>query len=283
MNIAVIGLGLIGASFAKGIKKNTNHNVYGFDINNETLVKAKRDSTIDDIILLDNMENIDIAVVALHPINTIEVSIDILKTMRKGSTLIDLCGVKERIVSAIEPEALKRGVDYIGAHPMAGRELWGYDAAIDDLFKGASFIITKTAKTNEEKILLIKELVKGMQFKECVITTPKEHDKIIAFTSQLAHVVSNAYVKSPSVLEERGFSAGSFLDLTRVAKLNEYMWSELFIMNKDALLFEIDNILNKINEYKTALEKDDINQMQELLREGRILKEKSNENHSKKY
>jgi len=149
--------------------------------------------------------------------------------------------------------------------------------------KGASFIITKTENTNNNKVEMLKSLAGNMLFKESVITTPKEHDKIIAFTSQLAHVVSNAYVKSPSLLEEKGFSAGSFLDLTRVAKLNEHMWSELFIMNKEPLLFEVDNIIKELIKYKQALEQNDINYMEKLLKEGRILKEKSNEEHSKKH
>lgn len=282
MNIGIIGLGLIGGSFAKSIKKYTPHKVYGYDVNNETLTRAKRDGSIDDILLLNKMEDIDLAIVALHPVNTIKVSNKILQTMKKGSTLIDICGVKEEIIKEIKEEAKKKEVDYIGTHPMAGRELWGYEAAIDDLFKGASFIIVKDEDTNINKIEMLEELAEKMLFKECVITTAKEHDKIIAFTSQLAHVVSNAYVKSPSLLEEKGFSAGSFLDLTRVAKLNEYMWSELFIMNKEPLLFEINNIISELNKYKEALENNDINYMEELLREGRILKEKSNDNYSKK-
>lgn len=282
MDIAVVGLGLIGASFAKGIKQHTNNKVYGFDINNETLTKAKRDGTIDDIVLMNNLSDFDMVIVALYPVNTIEVCTDALKTMKKGSTLVDLCGIKGSIVDKIEPLALKAEVDYIGTHPMAGRELWGYDAAVNDLFKGASFIITKTENTNMEKVEMLKSLAEEMLFKESVITTPKEHDKIIAFTSQLAHVVSNAYVKSPSLLEEKGFSAGSFLDLTRVAKLNEYMWSELFVMNKEPLLFEVDNIIKELEKYREALENDDIHYMEELLKEGRILKEKSNLAHSKK-
>ncbi|MCO8192861.1 MULTISPECIES: prephenate dehydrogenase/arogenate dehydrogenase family protein [Anaerofustis] len=282
MNIAVVGLGLIGASFAKAIKKYTTNKVFGYDIDSETLVKAKRDGAIDDIILIDDMKEMDMVVIALHPVNTINLAFKVMETMKEHSTLMDLCGVKEQIVNKIEPEAIKRNIDYVGAHPMAGRELWGYDAAVSDLFKGASFIVTVTENTNKDKINIIKQLVKQMKFKECVLSTPREHDKIIAFTSQLAHVVSNAYVKSPSILEEKGFSAGSFLDLTRVAKLNEYMWSELFIMNKDALLFEVENIIEKLEEYKEALESEDMDKMEQLLREGRILKEKSNEYHIKK-
>ncbi len=279
MNIAVIGLGLIGASFAKAVKKYTTNKVFGYDIDAETLVKAKRDGAIDDILLIDDASEMDMVVIALHPVKTIELAFKAMETMKENSTLMDLCGVKEQIVNKIEPEALKRNIDYIGAHPMAGRELWGYDAAVPDLFKGSSFIVTVTENTNKDKVNIIKQFAKQIKCMECVLSTPKEHDKIIAFTSQLAHVVSNAYVKSPSILEERGFSAGSFLDLTRVAKLNEHMWSELFIMNKDALLFEVENIIDKLNEYKDALENEDIERMEQLLREGRILKEKSNERH----
>ena len=159
MNIAVVGLGLIGASFAKAIKKYTTNKVFGYDIDSETLVKAKRDGAIDDIILIDDMKEMDMVVIALHPVNTINLAFKVMETMKEHSTLMDLCGVKEQIVNKIEPEAIKRNIDYVGAHPMAGRELWGYDAAVSDLFKGASFIVTVTENTNKDKINIIKQLV----------------------------------------------------------------------------------------------------------------------------
>ena len=276
MNIAVLGLGLMGGSFAKALKKYTEHRVFGFDINNEYVIKAKRENAIDDFVLLETMDEIDLAVLALHPLATVDTALKVIPAMKKGSTLIDICGIKSEIVKRIEPCALENEIDYIGCHPMAGRELWGFDASNADLFKGASFIIAKTENTSEEKIKMLEQLTRKMLFRQTVITTPEEHDKIIAYTSQLAHVVSNAFVKSPSLLEEKGFSAGSFLDLTRVAYLNEDMWTELFIMNRDPLLKEVECIIDEMIKYRDALEAGDSESMRKLLREGRELKEESN-------
>ena len=156
---------------------------------------------------------------------------------------------------------------------MAGREFSGFEYSLDDLFDNASFIMTPTENTPQEEINLIEDLARSIHFKKVVKTTPEEHDRIIAFTSQLAHVVSNAYIKSPTHRQQLGFSAGSFQDLTRVAKLNEDMWTPLFIMNKEPLCFEIDYIMARLAEYRDAIANEDHDRLRQLLRDGRILKE----------
>lgn len=158
---------------------------------------------------------------------------------------------------------------------MAGREFSGYDYALDHLFDRASMIITPTEQTSAQAVKDVASLAEIMHFKKVVISSPERHDQIIAFTSQLAHVVSNAYIKSPSSQYYDGFSAGSFLDLTRVAKLNENMWTDLFMMNKEPLLFEIDTIIDHLCEYRDALRKNDNDSLRQLLKDGRELKEKS--------
>ena len=158
---------------------------------------------------------------------------------------------------------------------MAGREFSGFDYSTDDLFSGASFIITPTEETPQIAVDLLQTLAGSINFGKAVVSTPQKHDEVIAYTSQLAHVVSNAYVKSPAMLNYDGFSAGSFQDLTRVAKLNEYMWSELFMCNKEALLKEINCVLDSITQYRDAIQDDNLELLIEILRDGRILKEKS--------
>jgi prephenate dehydrogenase len=166
-------------------------------------------------------------------------------------------------------------VTFIGAHPMAGREFSGFDYSIAELFRGASFITTPPEGTPETALELVEAIALKLGFGHTVRTTPEEHDRTIAFTSQLAHVVSNAYVKSPSLWDKSGFSAGSFLDLTRVAKLNEEMWASLIMLNREPMLFELRNIISHLQEYEQTLQTQDEPALRELFREGRLLKEKS--------
>lgn len=275
MNIAVIGLGLIGGSFCKAIKKNTFHHVFGIDNNKETIKKALECGAIDEEIGVERLNEANLTIICLYP----EAIVDFVKEnaghFKKGSIVIDSCGVKEYIVNECTPVLDEKGIIFVGTHPMAGREFSGFDYSMDDLFDGASFIITPSENTPEIAVDLLQTLAGSIKFGKAVVSTPKKHDEVIAYTSQLAHVVSNAYVKSPVMLNYDGFSAGSFQDLTRVAKLNEYMWSSLFMCNKEALLRELDCILNSITEYRDALIDNDKERLISILRDGRVLKEKS--------
>ena len=192
---------------------------------------------------------------------------------KEGSIVIDTAGIKKVIVDEVTDLLAERDVTFIGVHPMAGREFSGFEYSLDDLFDNASFIMTPTEKTPKEEMRIVEDLAYSIHFKKVVKASPEDHDRIIAFTSQLAHVVSNAYIKSPTHQEQLGFSAGSFLDLTRVAKLNEDMWTPLFLMNKEPLLFEIDYLIGRLSEYRNAIEKGDSDTLRRLLRDGRILKE----------
>ena len=200
---------------------------------------------------------------------------------KKGSIVIDTCGVKKAIVDWCTPILEEKGVLFVGTHPMAGREFSGFDYSTDTLFDGASFIVTPTENTPQIAVDLLSTLAGSIGFGKVVEATPEKHDQVIAYTSQLAHVVSNAYVKSPSVLDFNGFSAGSFMDLTRVAKLNEHMWTSLFMCNKEALLNELDQIIGSITEYRDAIRSGDYDTLRGLLRDGRILKEKCRELYNK--
>ncbi len=275
MNIAVVGLGLIGGSFCKALKKNTFHRILGIDTNKETIRMALECGAIDEEITPDRLNEANLTIICLYP----EAIVDFVKNnapnFKKGGIVIDSCGVKEYIVNECTPVLDKNGVIFVGTHPMAGREFSGFEYSTEDLYNGASFIITPSENTPQIAVDLLQTLAGSVGFGKAVVSTPQKHDEVIAYTSQLAHVVSNAYVKSPAMLNFDGFSAGSFQDLTRVAKLNEYMWSELFMCNKEALLKEINCILDSITEYRDAIENGDLKKLIEILRDGRELKEKS--------
>lgn len=273
--IGVVGLGLIGGSFCKTIKKRLGVSCLGLDANSEAVEKALKTETIRREITVAELCECDITVIALHPVQTIAFLRENANRFKKGSIVMDVCGVKERVIDEVEEALWAQGVYFVGTHPMAGREFSGFDYALDDLFDRASFIITPDKETPQEVIQRVSSLGEKMGFDRVVITTPKDHDQIIAFTSQLAHVVSNAYIKSPTAQYQLGFSAGSFLDLTRVAKLNEDMWTDLFLMNKAPLLYELELLIDHLQEYREAIAEEDHDTLHELLRQGRILKEKS--------
>lgn len=271
MKIVTVGLGLIGGSLCKAIKKHTNHLVGGIDIDRKTVKMALSQNAID--YEAKDVSEADVTVVSLFPTTVISYIKENADVFKEGSIVIDTAGIKKAIVDEVTPILAERGVTFIGAHPMAGREFSGFEYSLDDLFDNASFIMTPTDSTPKEELNLIEDLARSVHFKKIVKATPEEHDRIIAFTSQLAHVVSNGYIKSPTHQEQLGFSAGSFQDLTRVAKLNEDMWTPLFIMNKEPLCFEIDFIIDRLKEYRTAIMNEDHDTLRQLLRDGRILKE----------
>lgn len=277
MNIAVVGLGLIGGSICKALKANTFHHIMGIDKDPETVKKALELGAIDEEISADKLCEANLTIVALYPLAIVEFVKNNADKFKKGSIVMDICGVKGYVVRNCTPVLEEKGVIFIGTHPMAGTEHSGFDYSSADLFNKASFIITPTESTPQIAIDLVSTLGACMNFGQVVVATPEQHDANIAYTSQLAHVVSNAYVKSPSLFRADGFSAGSFLDLTRVAYLNEEMWSSLFMCNKNALLFEINSIIGSLSEYRDAMENDDIDTLKELLRDGRERKEKSME------
>lgn len=271
--IGIIGLGLIGGSAAKAFKANTSFSVLGCDKNEEVIRKAVFSGAIDGGI--KNLSECDLIIVALYP----EAAADFIEensaNIKKGALVTDFCGIKGYVCKRIEPIAEKCGFYYIGAHPMAGIERFGFESSKPDLYEGASLIMTPSEKIPEEAVKHLWSILKQLGFLHHELTTPKIHDEVIAFTSQLAHVVSSAYIQSPSAMKQYGFSAGSFRDMTRVARLNEKMWTELFIENKEALAEEIGGLIERLSEFKAAIEAPDPKELCRLLRLGRELKEKS--------
>ena len=277
MKIAIVGLGLIGGSLAKAIKKNTQYMCYGLDIDKQAVKSAIEQEAIDSEITAEKLGICDIVIISLHPVQTIDFMLKNKDNFKKGGIVIDTCGVKGAIVDAVEKPLADAGVEFLGCHPMAGREFSGFSYSVDNLFEKASFIITKTDSTKQQVLDKVTKFAYDCGFAKVVVSDTKEHDEIIAYTSQLAHIVSSSYVKSPSLMSQAGFSAGSFKDLTRVAKLNEDMWTPLFMMNKDALVSEIDHIIEHLQEYRDAIGSGDRESLHELLKKGRELKELSNE------
>ena len=222
------------------------------------------------------MGSCDVIIVCLHPQQTIDFISDNVSQFGTETIVIDTCGVKRAIIDKVDLLCHENGVSFVGCHPMAGREFSGFAYSVDNLFEKASFIMTPTELTPMGAVSKISSLAKEIGFARIVISNPDEHDRVIAFTSQLAHIVSSAYVKSPSLLKQSGFSAGSFKDLTRVAKLNEDMWTTLFLMNDKPLVDEIDHIIDRLTEYRDSISSADADKLRSLLKDGRELKELSN-------
>lgn len=274
MDIGFIGCGLIGGSLIKALDSCAEYSLYFYDIDESTAEKVEKQTCAKRITDMTDLKNCDVVFVSLHPQKTIDFITQNVKNFKKGAIVSDVCGVKKAIADAVEDLLIKNGVNYVGTHPMAGREFSGFDYATEDLFKNAYFIITEPKRKTD--ISSLKEIAKKCRFKDIVVTTYELHDEIIAFTSQLAHVASSAYIKSPTSLLQCGFSAGSFLDMTRVAYLNENMWTELFMMNKKSLCNEIQTLINHLEEYKKAIESGNSQLLKTLLKEGREIKEKTN-------
>ena len=273
MKICIVGLGLIGGSLAKAIKKNTHESCFGIDIDRGTIAGALAQEAIDGEMTIDDLAGCDVVIVGLHPEATIKFITENAGKFKKGSIVLVTCGVKGEIVRAVEGVCIENGVNFLGCHPMAGREFSGFAYSVDNLFEKASFIMTPTDRTPMRVVQDISRLAYNIGFAKVVVSNVEEHDSVIALTSQLAHVVSSSYVKSPSLLKQAGFSAGSFKDLTRVAKLNEDMWTELFLMNRGPLVDEIEHIIARLTEYRDAIANNDAQRLHDLLKEGRELKE----------
>ncbi|MGE4548488.1 MAG: prephenate dehydrogenase [Intestinibacillus sp.] len=272
--VLIVGLGLIGGSMAKAIRANTDCRILGYDISEKVLSDARFLGDIDDIADKDSVSEADIVLVGLYPVPAVEYILANLGRMKKGCIVVDLCGVKQYVCDLVIAEACAHGVQFIGGHPMSGREFSGFEYAQADLFQGASMILVPNESATEDALAEMECFFGTLGFGRVVRTTAEQHDHMIAFTSQLAHVVSSAYIKSPEALLHSGYSAGSYKDLTRVARLNEQMWTELFLRNARPLVREIDEIILHLQEYRDAIVSGREDELKRLLKEGRERKER---------
>lgn len=262
MRIAVIGLGIMGASVARAIKANTEYEVDGWNRNREVVSYALEHNYIDGEV--KDVAEYDIVIVALPP----EVTMSYLDetTFKDNAIVADICGIKKPIEDLVYSKA--RNYRYVGTHPMAGKETRGILSSSESLFRGANVILINAKKTDSDAINTVSGLYQAMGCGKLVFCTADYHDRKVAYTSQLAHIVSNAYVKSRTISNCGSFTGGSYQDMTRIADLDPEVWSQLFCLNKKNLLPELQNLINNLNAYLVALMDDDEKGLKELLDNG---------------
>ena len=273
MIFGIVGLGLIGGSLARSIKFHSDHTVLGCDLDETARLQAKMFGAIDGELTDGNLPDCDMVLVALYPQAAVDWILAHKTQFRPGALVVDCCGVKRFVCEKLFPAFAGEKAVFMGGHPMVGRERSGFSFAQDDLFENASMILAPAPGTDVEVIRKAKEIFLSIGFGRVRFTTPLEHDEMIAFTSQLAHVVSSAYVDSPLSVKHRGFSAGSFRDMTRVARLNETMWTELFLENDDLLLTQTQRLIDNLTAFRDALRDRDEEKLCSLLKTGREIKE----------
>jgi prephenate dehydrogenase len=273
MIIGIAGIGLIGGSLAKAYKEHAGIRVYGYDIDNSTTAFAQIYGAIDGALDENTIEECDCIFIALYPKDAIAYLKEIAPKIKPDALVIDCCGIKREICEVGFTLAQKYGFIFAGGHPMAGIHQVGFASSRASLFKGECMVIVPPVFDDMALFNRIKCVIELAGFKKISITSAEAHDKIIAYTSQMAHVVSNAYIKSPTALEHKGFSAGSYKDLTRVAWLNPNMWAELFIENNDNLVCELDLFINEIKAYRDAIADKDYETLRRLLEAGKKCKE----------
>lgn len=270
--IGVIGLGLMGASLCKALGAR-GHRILGRDTDEHVQKYARLTGTIAEELTEERVPECDYLFLAVYPGAAVQALQQLAPLIRKETTVCDLCGVKKAVCGPCFRLAEEYGFTFVGGHPMAGKQFSGIKYADGQLYRGATMILVPRKQEDLFLVSRLSDLLREAGFRSVTITTPEKHDEMIAFTSQLAHVVSNAYIKSPTATEHLSFSAGSYRDLTRVAKLNETMWTELFLDNAEHLTNELDHLIRSLQEYRDAIAAGDEQTLCRLLREGRERKE----------
>ena len=272
MTVGIVGLGLIGGSFAKAYHA-SGERVLAQDIDRDVLSFAVISSAVDEELTDETMAECDLILLAVCPATAVEWLQKNAPKIASHTIVIDCCGTKRTVCAACFPIAAQYGITYLGGHPMAGTQFSGFKYAKADLYHGAPMVLVPPRFDDIELLGRVKDLLTPAGFGSYSVTTAEQHDEMIAFTSQLAHVASNAYIKSPTAKKHKGFSAGSYKDMTRVAWLAPRMWAELFLENRDFLLKEIDCYIEHLSQYKAAMEQNDEEELIRLLDEGKKRKE----------
>lgn len=272
MNIVIAGLGIIGGSFAKAIKKYTDHTVIGINRSAAPLEKALRCGAIDEIGGANSLSQADLVILGVYPAAAVEFIRANGTHLKKGCIVTDTSGIKSAICPQMKALAAQYGFTFVGSHPMAGKEKNGFDVSDADLFQGASFIVVPCGAP-EQAVSTLTSLALSIGFGGIRMTDPEEHDRMIAFTSQLPHVLACSYVLSPQCKNHNGFSAGSYRDVSRVANINAPLWAELFLENREPLTKELDLLIENIRSIRDAVERGDSGTLTALLDRGRKVKE----------
>ena len=272
MKVGILGLGLIGGSLARAYAME-GHTVCAIQRNESMLSFAMLAGAVHERLSEETISQCDLILLAIYPGGCIDWLEQNAPLIRSGALVIDCCGIKREICARCFPLAEKYGFTFVGGHPMAGSQFSGFKYSRADLFEGAPMVLVPPVFDDMALLDHVKKALTPCHFGSFSVTTAEDHDKMIAFTSQMPHILSNAFIKSPTALGHKGFSAGSYKDLTRVAWLNPQMWAELFLENKDNVLFELDQYLHSLQAYRDALAQEDMETLVQLLDEDKRRKE----------
>lgn len=279
--ITIVGMGLMGGSFAMALRGFRDAHIIGVNRSEGPIREALDAGVIDEGYVLSDftakkaLSHCDLCIVCLYPEHMLELFETYGTLFKSGAVVTDVAGVKTPVIDKARA-LLPEHVDFVGAHPMAGREVSGYSAAIATLFNGANYVITPTSWNKTASVALIRELALYIGAGRVTMADSLHHDKMIAYTSQMAHVIAAAIVKSNHLLESKGFEGGSFRDCTRVATLNETMWSELFALNRDALSPVLDELIGGLGALNELIKKGDREGLRMSLAESSRRKEEWN-------
>ena len=272
MNVGILGLGLIGGSLARAYALE-GHTVYAIQRNEAMLSFAMLAGAVHGKLNEETIPKCDLILLAIYPDGSAAWLEKNAHLISKDALVLDCCGVKREICGRCFPVAKQYGFTFVGGHPMAGSQFSGFKYSRADLFSGAPMVLVPPVFDDIALLQRVKDALKPCHFGFFSVTTAEEHDKMIAFTSQMPHILSNAFIKSPTALKHKGFSAGSYKDLTRVAWLNPQMWAELFLENRDNVLFELDYYIESLKQYQQAIRDKDMDALVQLLDEGKKRKE----------
>lgn len=272
MKVGILGLGLIGGSMARAYAV-AGHTVYAADLDESTLSFAMLSGAVHGRLDEETIPACELLLLAIYPGGSAKWLEDNGRLVDSGALVLDLCGIKQEVCKRCFPVARKYGFTFVGGHPMAGSHFSGFKYSRADLYKGAPMVLVPPRFDDIDLLQRVKDAMAPCGFGMFSVTTAEKHDRMIAFTSQMPHVLSNAFIKSPTARQHKGFSAGSYKDLTRVAWLNAPMWSELFLENRDNLLFELNTYLDSLTAYRDALEARDGERLTALLEAGKKAKE----------
>ena len=272
MTVGILGLGLIGGSLARAYAV-AGHRVYAADHDERIRSFAQLAGAVDAPLTPENIPECDLILLAIYPAGCAKWLEDNARHISPNTLVIDCCGVKARVCEACFPLAEKYGFTFLGGHPMAGTQFSGFKYSRANLFEGAPMGLVPPRYDDMALLERAKNALAPCAFGSYSVTTAAEHDRMIAFTSQMPHIVSNAFIKSPTAAAHKGFSAGSYKDLTRVAWLNPRMWAELFLENREHVLTELDTLLTSLIAYRDALAAQDQDTLTTLLDEGKKRKE----------
>ena len=272
MTVGILGLGLIGGSLARAYAL-AGHTIYAAEKDETMLAFAQLAGAVDAPLTHENLGSCELVLLAIYPEGSAAWLAENARHISRSALVMDCCGVKQQICEKCFPLAEEFGFTFIGGHPMAGSQFSGFKYSRANMFEGAPMVLVPAVFDDMALLDRVKQVLEPCHFGRFSATTAEDHDKKIAFTSQMAHIVSNAYVKSPTALEHQGFSAGSYKDLTRVAWLNPQMWAELFLENRENILFELDHFIDSLNAYRDAISQENMPRLVALLEEGKRRKE----------